>query len=1001
MGNSLLNSNPQTYYVIDRGSQTPRFCDQDPSLRAEDTVEYWQFWLYPRGDTPDGGKHYWGMIEASSLEILVRQLRNAIQFEISYGKFFGLEPDYEVYTYTNPFGPVCRTRDQNGQGRQAIWQAMSQQSVANELFNSVYLQDGPVSRTSDLGKALEKYLDSHSRGKAAFETLQRGLDSYKNGSAEGYIQSQTNWNDQVPQMLEKARLKLLSNCVMGRNASSPPIQSHNHIRVNLEGTWNHSGFLDFDLSASELTVDIKLSDKKNNKVVTKGQNIKITRLRWFSYNKTVQLPLTELSPTLSVSLLKDYRISVYGEVSLSDTDSKALFPMLDRLADETKTRQSGLSTSQKTSSNDTDDMSISKTQKLIKLFNIVKGESPSLQVQESPARKDPVTAEYSGFNRNNNSGSTSARSSVSSSSSVSARSSVSASLSLPSSPIFPSGSSQASTHLFNKTPISHSNSALGFFKDPETIIPKEALRYALDKLLKLPGNDLCADCGMGSPQGASVNLGCFVCVVCSGYHQKLGSQISKIKSIDGYMWIGESEQWTVAEIATVASTGNIKSNAVWESTLPRGEKITKNDTVVAIERFIIDKYKNKRWLRNSSLLTSDANTNSITSRFSSLSLNSNLELTSTTSNVPSSSTDSHRASTLYLTDRIDSSADSTIDYLSIRETAVPRDLLKNIMAELLQKSDNKFCVECGMRDPRWASVNLGCFLCLRCSGIHRNLGGQNSKIKSVGLDQWTSKEMITMANMGNAKTNAIWEATLPRYKKITQNDDFELIERFIINKYKKKRWVQGNNKFNPSFEEDSGEDKDPSGEVDRSPSERDGDEDRNSSGEDSEEDKDSSEEDSEEDKDSSSEENANQHDSFNFGNISNSTSLNTLDFEDPMVVALTSQQTGGLALSGRVARRGGQLFLDLLFHNRTGRSLSGFALKMNTNFLGLRPDSRLDPGTILHSQTVQTSIKLVNGDIALNENLGILQIAIKTELGIFYFNQPISLTGNSSPSFFF
>lgn len=25
-------------------------------------------------------------------------------------------------------------------------------------------------------------------------------------------------------------------------------------------------------------------------------------------------------------------------------------------------------------------------------------------------------------------------------------------------------------------------------------------------------------------------------------------------------------------------------------------------------------------------------------------------------------------------------------------------------------------------DPRWASTNLGCFLCIRCSGIHRGLG---------------------------------------------------------------------------------------------------------------------------------------------------------------------------------------------------------------------------------------------------------------------------------------
>uniref|UniRef100_A0A4W6F1Q6 Arf-GAP domain-containing protein n=1 Tax=Lates calcarifer TaxID=8187 RepID=A0A4W6F1Q6_LATCA len=40
--------------------------------------------------------------------------------------------------------------------------------------------------------------------------------------------------------------------------------------------------------------------------------------------------------------------------------------------------------------------------------------------------------------------------------------------------------------------------------------------------------------------------------------------------------------------------------------------------------------------------------------------------------------------------------------------------------------------------PRWASWNLGVFMCIRCAGIHRNLGVHISRVKSVNLDQWTS-----------------------------------------------------------------------------------------------------------------------------------------------------------------------------------------------------------------------------------------------------------------------
>lgn len=43
--------------------------------------------------------------------------------------------------------------------------------------------------------------------------------------------------------------------------------------------------------------------------------------------------------------------------------------------------------------------------------------------------------------------------------------------------------------------------------------------------------------------------------------------------------------------------------------------------------------------------------------------------------------------------------------------------------------------------PRWASWNLGVFLCIRCAGIHRNLGVHISKVKSVNLDTWTPEQV--------------------------------------------------------------------------------------------------------------------------------------------------------------------------------------------------------------------------------------------------------------------
>ncbi|ORZ26592.1 hypothetical protein BCR41DRAFT_300799 [Lobosporangium transversale] len=84
-----------------------------------------------------------------------------------------------------------------------------------------------------------------------------------------------------------------------------------------------------------------------------------------------------------------------------------------------------------------------------------------------------------------------------------------------------------------------------------------------------------------------------------------------------------------------------------------------------------------------------------------------------------------------------------------------------ILKTLLQKPENKFCVDCRKKDPRWASFNIGCFMCIRCSGVHRSMGTHISKVKSVDLDSWTAEQVENMIKWGNGKVNKYWEARLP------------------------------------------------------------------------------------------------------------------------------------------------------------------------------------------------------------------------------------------------
>lgn len=108
-----------------------------------------------------------------------------------------------------------------------------------------------------------------------------------------------------------------------------------------------------------------------------------------------------------------------------------------------------------------------------------------------------------------------------------------------------------------------------------------------------------------------------------------------------------------------------------------------------------------------------------------------------------------------------------------------------IFKQLLKETPNKSCVDCKVsKNPRWASWNLGGFLCIRCSGIHRSLGTHISKVKSVDLDSWTDEQVNSMVSWGNEKVNAYWEHSLPD----NYIPDQSKLELFIRSKYELKKW---------------------------------------------------------------------------------------------------------------------------------------------------------------------------------------------------------------------
>ncbi|XP_043957041.1 arf-GAP with dual PH domain-containing protein 1 isoform X2 [Gambusia affinis] len=119
---------------------------------------------------------------------------------------------------------------------------------------------------------------------------------------------------------------------------------------------------------------------------------------------------------------------------------------------------------------------------------------------------------------------------------------------------------------------------------------------------------------------------------------------------------------------------------------------------------------------------------------------------------------------------------------------------KKILLELVKQPENSHCADCGAPEPDWASYKIGVFVCLNCSGIHRNL---SSRVKSIRLDNWEDDLVEFMKSTGNANARAVYEkAVPPYYYRPMKNDCNVLRDQWIRAKYQRMEF-NGETKYPP------------------------------------------------------------------------------------------------------------------------------------------------------------------------------------------------------------
>ncbi|CAL9201687.1 unnamed protein product [Musa hybrid cultivar] len=114
---------------------------------------------------------------------------------------------------------------------------------------------------------------------------------------------------------------------------------------------------------------------------------------------------------------------------------------------------------------------------------------------------------------------------------------------------------------------------------------------------------------------------------------------------------------------------------------------------------------------------------------------------------------------------------------------------EKIIRGLLKLPPNRKCINCNSLGPQYVCVNFWTFICVTCSGIHREF---THRVKSISMAKFTSQEVEALQKGGNQRAREIflkdWDTEKMR---LPSSSNLDKLREFIKYVYVEKKYAGG------------------------------------------------------------------------------------------------------------------------------------------------------------------------------------------------------------------